>query len=108
MGMKDGMGASTEHPMNKQDSNGPGAKPKDWKKTSVNPSPPNVDEGKAHSQGKPRMAPDAKALSGGKKPAGNVAIVDAKPAGKSKTFRAPRSGGGESAVECGYTRPGKM
>lgn len=72
------------------------------KKSAVNRTPPNVKE--ASPAGKAvKMAPKINAEAGGKR----VILTEASPNKRTSTFRAPRSNGGGSLAEMGYTKLGK-
>lgn len=107
--MKTGMGDSSEHPLNRQFERGPGATNVPLKKSDVNPTQPNVNEGRAHAAGAPKSPLTAGEKTGGKTPDGVVGYVGAQPSKeKGSTFQAPRKEGSMNPVECGYTPLGKV
>ena len=72
------------------------------KKSTVNPTPPNIKDASGGKKGVP-MAPKINAQADGKR----VIDSEASPSNKKNTFRAPRSGGGGSPADLGYTKLGK-
>lgn len=106
--LKKADGAVTQHATKKQFGSGGGVTNVPLKKSTVNPTQPNVYEGKSHKASAPKSPPTAAEKKG--KPAGTVAVNEAKAGGGSgrNTFTAPRREGGHDPLECGYTRPGKM
>lgn len=75
------------------------------KKSTANPNPPMVAEGKSHGAGAPKTVPNKPASTKNR-----VLLTEAKGGGRTgSTFKAPRNdSGGHSAYDCGYTKPGKM
>ena len=75
------------------------------RKSSANPPPPLIEEGKPRGKGMGSAAPTTPTST-----AGRVLLSEGKPTGRDSsdsTFRAPRKEGGMSPAECGYTKPGK-
>ena len=105
-GVKPGMGKASEHSTNKQFGKGPGATNHPLKKSTTNPTPPLMEHAKGHGAKSPTTRPNTPGSDS------NRVLLEQNQAGKSRTsstFTAPRkSSGGDSAVECGYTKPGKM
>lgn len=103
-GVKPGVGKSTEHSTNKQFGKGPGVTNVPLKKSPVNPDAPLIKDASGH-KGAPVTRPNTP------KSTENRVLLEQNQAGKSRTsstFTAPRKESGGSAVECGYTKPGKM
>lgn len=76
------------------------------KKSMVNRVQPHVADAKGGSKGMPSQPAQATSRKGNS--SAGVILTEAKGAKHKATFRAPRQGGGESPMECGYTKPGKM
>ena len=78
----------------------------EFKKSSTNPEPPHVAEGKAHAAKSPVTRPN--------EPLGtnrHVAVDEAKPHGRqnlSSTFSAPRKDTPHDPMEAGFTHLGKV
>lgn len=112
--IKPATGGSTTHATNKQNERGSGAsnhpfgqrdgsvQTNKWK-SKVNPNPPNVAEGRNTA---PRVHPTPKINAGATGADGGKRIInsEAKPHNAKNTFTAPRSSGGGSATDLGYTK----
>ena len=123
--VKPATGNSTAHATNRQNERGSGATYTPFKKptqamdgdrlvsrskwkSNANPNPPNAAEAK-NTKPKPHMAPKINAGTGGQSDgAKRVINSEAKPSNKKNTFRAPRSSGGGSVTDLGYTKLGKV
>ena len=123
MSVKPGTGQSTAHAANKQNERGAGVKSQPFTrgaqntgevagnkwKSRVNPNPPNVAEGRNTSP-KVHMTPKINEGTGGQADGAKRIINTETKAGKSSTttYTAPRSSGGGSATDLGYTKLGKV
>ena len=123
MAVKPGTGQSTQHGDNKQNERGTGAKDNPFTrgaintgevsgnkwKSRVNPNPPNVAEGR-NTAPKVHQTPKINEGTGGQPDGAKRVINTETKAGKSgtNTYTAPRSSGGGSATDLGYTKLGKV
>ena len=120
-GIKPATGNATAHAINRQNERGAGSNdhpfraPQDggkvdgnkWK-SRVNPNPPNVSEAK-NTTPKPHMTPKINAGTGGQSDgAKRIINTEAHPHNKKNSFTAPRSSGGGSVTDLGYTKLGKV
>lgn len=110
MSLKKGDGAVTQHGTNKQFGKGPGASNTPLKKSSTNPTQPNIQSVKGHGGSAPKSPPQATAKQGNDTGRHTVLLTEKKAAGRDSTkstFTAPRKGDSSDPLQAGFVRLGK-